>query len=79
MTLPSTIRHHDFPDVPAFRLRALRDAAPEFYGDSAVAGGRDGWRETMRRTFEGRGFYACTGALETIEDAAEDWSYGPSL
>ena len=24
--------HHDFPDVPAFRLRALRDAAPEFYG-----------------------------------------------
>ena len=64
--------HHDFPDVPAFRLRALRDAAPEFYGDAALAGARDGWRETMRRTFEGRGFYACTGAAAALEDTVTD-------
>ncbi|EOD25982.1 hypothetical protein EMIHUDRAFT_237254 [Emiliania huxleyi CCMP1516] len=71
--------HHDFPDVPAFRLKQLRDAAPEFYADAALAGARDGWRETMRRTFEGRGFYACTGALETVDEAVEQWSYGPTL
>ena len=45
----------------------------------ALAGARDGWRETMRRTFEGRGFYACTGALETVDEAVEQWSYGPTL
>ena len=54
--------HHDFPDVPAFRLRALRDAAPAFYSDEALAGCRDGWWETMRRTFAGREFYACSGS-----------------
>ena len=53
--------HHDFPDVPAFKLRELRDACPSFYSDEALAGCRDGWLETMRRTFEGRGFYACSG------------------
>ena len=53
--------HHDFPDVPAFRLRALRDAAPAYYADDALSGCRDGWWETMRRTFEGREFYACSG------------------
>ena len=57
---------------------AARDAAPEFYADAALAGARDGWRETMRRTFEGRGFYACTGALETVDEAVEQWSYGPT-
>ena len=40
---------------------------------------RDGWCETMRRTFEGRGFCACTGALETVDEAVEQWSYGPTL
>ena len=41
-------------------------------GMSALAGARDGWRETMRRTFEGRGFYACTGAaVDAVEDAVE--------
>ena len=25
--------HHDFPDVPAFELRKLRDLAPSFYAD----------------------------------------------
>jgi len=58
--------HHDFPDVPAFRLRALRDAAPAFYADEALAGCRDGWWETMRRTFAGRSFYACAGALSEV-------------
>jgi len=53
--------HHDFPDVPAFRLRALRDAAPEFYGGEALVGARDGWVATMRRTFAARQFYACSG------------------
>ena len=54
--------HHDFPDVPAFRLRKLRDLAPEHYADAALAGARDGWWETMRRTFARREFYACAGA-----------------
>lgn len=53
------VEHHDFPDVPAFRLKELRDAAPEFYDERALAGARDGWWGTMRRTFSGRGFYAC--------------------
>ena len=52
--------HHDFPDVPAFRLRALRDAAPEFYDGEALVGARDGWLATMRRTFAARQFYACS-------------------
>ena len=56
--------HHDFPDVPAFRLRDLRDAAPGYYSDEALAGCRDGWLETMRRTFERRDFYACSGVGE---------------
>ena len=59
--------HHDFPDVPAFRLRKLRDLAPEHYADDALAGARDGWWETMRRTFAGRDFYACSGAMEEVE------------
>ena len=54
--------HHDFPDVPAWRLRELRDIAAPFYSDAAIAGARDGWLETMRRTFAGREFYACSGA-----------------
>lgn len=53
--------HHDFPDVPAFRLRRLRDAAAPFYSDEALNGCRDGWWETMRRTFAKRDFYACGG------------------
>ena len=53
--------HHDFPDVPAFRLRALRDRAAPYYSDDALAGCRDGWWETMRRTFDRRDFYACSG------------------
>jgi len=60
--------HHDFPDVPAFRLRALRDAAPEFYSDDCLKGARDGWWETMRRTFAQREFYACSGALDAVSD-----------
>ena len=59
--------HHDFPDVPAFRLRALRDLAPEHYADDALAGARDGWWETMRRTFAGREFYACSGDMDEVE------------
>lgn len=58
------VEHHDFPDVPAWRLRALRDAAPSFYSDEALAGCRDGWWETMRRTFSRRDFYACSGATD---------------
>ena len=53
--------HHDFPDVPAFRLRELRDMAAPFYSDEVLEGCRDGWLPTMRRTFAGRGFYACSG------------------
>ena len=55
------VEHHDFPDVPAFRLRELRDIAPSFYSDRELSGARDGWWETMRRTFERRDFYACSG------------------
>ena len=54
--------HHDFPDVPAWRLRELRDTAAAFYSNEALTGARDGWLETMRRTFAGREFYACSGA-----------------
>ena len=46
--------------MPAFRLRALRDAAPEFYDGEALVGARDGWLATMRRTFAARQFYACS-------------------
>jgi len=62
------LEHHDFPDVPAFRLKALRDAAPQFYSDDAISGSRDGWWETMRRTFDGRSFYACAGRLDLASD-----------
>ena len=55
--------HHDFPDVPAFRLRRLRDLAAPFYAEEALAGARDGWWGTMERTFAGREFYACSDAL----------------
>ena len=69
------VEHHDFPDVPAFRLRALRDLAAPFYADGAIAGARDGWVETMRRTFTGRGgFYACSGVPF---DGARDEGAGP--
>jgi fatty acid desaturase len=65
------IEHHDFPDVPAFRLRALRDAAPSFYSSESIAGSRDGWWETMRRTFAGREFYACSGEmLESVDSGS---------
>ena len=63
--------HHDFPDVPAFRLRELRDTAPRFYSNDALAGCRDGWWETMRRTFAGRDFYACSGAGTLARAAPE--------
>ena len=29
------VEHHDFPDVPAFRLRELRDIAPSFYATAS--------------------------------------------
>ena len=63
--------HHDFPDVPAFRLKQLRDLAPEFYSEAALKGCRDGWLETMRRTFAGRGFYACAGVLRDESEIGE--------
>ena len=58
--------HHDFPDVPAFELRKLRDMAPTFYEEEALAGCRDGWAETMRRSFARREFYACAGAMADV-------------
>lgn len=58
------IEHHDFPDVPAFRLGQLHEAAHEFYNDDAVKGGRDGWVQTMKRTFVQRDFYACSRVLD---------------
>jgi len=61
---PSVVRPADFPDVPAFRLRQLRDRAAPYYSDDALAGCRDGWWETMRRTFDRRDFYACAGAVD---------------
>ena len=64
--------HHDFPDVPAFRLRELRDAAPAFYAEGSLAGARDGWWSTMRRTFAGRSFYACSGDMEAVESSDGD-------
>ena len=63
--------HHDFPDVPAFRLRELRDLAPEFYAEPCLRGARDGWWETMRRTFARRDFYACSGVLEALGAESE--------
>jgi fatty acid desaturase len=63
--------HHDFPDVPAFRLRELRDIAAPFYHTDVVAGGRDGWWETMRRTFAQRDFYACAGVSDLVSVATE--------
>ena len=66
------VEHHDFPDVPAFRLRELRDLAAPFYADDAISGARDGWVQTMRRTFEAReGFYACSGVAPRDEDLDE--------
>ena len=65
--------HHDFPDVPALRLRELRDMAAPFYADSTLAGARDGWLETMRRTFAGRQFYACGGVnVEGVKTAPRE-------
>jgi len=58
------VEHHDFPDVPAFRLRKLRDRAATFYSSEALHGCEDGWWETMRRTFVRRDFYACSGVGE---------------
>jgi fatty acid desaturase len=52
--------HHDFPDVPMWRLRELRDEAAPFYADETVAGARDGILPTLRRCFAGRQFYACS-------------------
>ena len=71
--------HHDFPDVPAFRLRKLRDVAAPFYADDALAGCRDGWVETMRRTFSGREFYACSGVGTTADTPLVDDTGGDSL
>ena len=63
------IEHHDFPDVPAFRLRELRDIAAGFYSDDVISGARDGWLATMKRTFSGRAFYACAGAGVGLQNA----------
>ena len=63
--------HHDFPDVPAFRLRALRDRAAPYYSDDALAGCRDGWWETMRRTFDRRDFYACSGVGSALRSEVQ--------
>jgi len=52
--------HHDFPDVPMWRLRELRDEAAPFFADEAIAGARDGIWPTIRRCFAGRQFYACS-------------------
>jgi len=71
--------HHDFPDVPAFRLRALRDAAPEFYGGDALVGARDGWVATMRRTFAARQFYACSGPEIDPHDPHDEPGFGATL
>ena len=71
--------HHDFPDVPAFRLRALRDAAPSFYGEPALVGARDGWVETMRRTFAARQFYACSGPEIDPPDEGHEAGFGATL
>ena len=40
---------------------------PEFYSDAALNGCRDGWLETMRRTFAGRDYYACAGAMAEVQ------------
>ena len=53
--------------MPAFRLRELRDRAAPYYSDDTLAGCRDGWWETMRRTFDRRDFYACAGAVDAID------------
>ena len=58
--------------MPAFRLRELRDTASHFYSDEALAGCRDGWWETMRRTFDGREFYACAGEMEEVRESQMD-------
>lgn len=54
--------HHDFPDVSLFRLRELRDAAERHYAPPVLADARIGWLPTVKRSFDGRGFYACAGA-----------------
>lgn len=56
--------HHDFPDIPAFRLRELRDTAASFYDPETLDGAEAGWWKTMERTFRQREFYACSGVLE---------------
>ena len=42
-----------------------------FYHTDVVAGGRDGWWETMRRTFAQRDFYACAGVSDLVSVATE--------
>merc|ERR1712070_900593 len=39
---------------------------PTFYEEEALAGCRDGWAETMRRSFARREFYACAGAMADV-------------
>jgi fatty acid desaturase len=58
--------HHDFPDVPLFRLRQLRDLAPDYYGPPMLADARIGWLPTVKRSFEKRGFYACAGVQASV-------------
>lgn len=53
--------HHDFPDVPLFRLRELRDLSPRHYDAPMLESPRAGWLPTVQRSFEKRGFYACAG------------------
>lgn len=53
--------HHDFPDVPLFELRKLHDLAPRFYEAPLLEDPRAGWLQTVQRSFEKRGWYACAG------------------
>lgn len=53
--------HHDFPDVPMWNLKEVRDQAPEFY--ESLEGADDSLVTVIRKSFRGRQFYGCNGDI----------------
>jgi len=64
------VEHHDFPNVPLWRLKDLHERAAPFYAEDTLAGAREGLLPTLRRCFSGRQFYACS--VNTLDDGAEE-------
>lgn len=55
------VEHHDFPEVPLWNLRQIREEASEFY--DCLEGAEDSWTAVVRKAFRGRQFYGCEGEL----------------